>query len=1248
MRSKTQNRLIFLKRRASGNLDNRGLMWYISIMRKSFFPLLVALAILSQPLQAQDSKENSDFKLAVSLYDDKMYDLALEQFKQFTNLFPNSPQSVEARFYIALTQFKLKKYDDARYSFQNFALAYPDNIKAPEAWMKVAEVYITLKNFREAALAFERVKTFNPKSKQAPAALLKAAEYYQKVGEREDAKRVLRVLTQEYSDPEVTLPGHLQYAGLLLDDKDYDGARNECKRVVEVTKDPVLRPRALLLMAQISYNIERYKESEVALDEVIKNFQSSPSYYPSLLLLGSLQMGSGKLADAITTWRKLVDDSLKTPKEVYENALMDLGQASAFNREFKSSLVSFVRAGNIGGMRAGEAWFKAGEIAEKIGDSRAMALYFARAVSDTASPIDRRKVLIGGIKAATLSKDFPEAVRLAAEYRTKYAEDSNLPRILYEAARVCTDELNDYRKAIDFYTEILDKFPQCAYGDDATYGLGRALRLAGDVNEAIQTLESLKKRFPYSELIDRADSEAEYARLFEVKNKETGLEKLALLVGDVIAQQSKGDLGYRLAEIYFHELKDYRQAATQYRFALDAGLDQKLRPDAWLNMARSFDYLNLKSRFSNDPETAGKDAASAIAAYDSLLKKYPEREYADDAALARLKLKTQSARTPVALRKLGTNFLTAASFGRNADKALLELGKAYESVNDMEDAALTFKLVVDRTPQSESAPEALFRLGKALMGLADQDSAAAVLEAFLNKYPVRQEDAEAAALLAQYEAKIGQADRANSLFDLLDKKYSYTNYAHGLDRKRGEAYFTAGDYGKAVEAFTREIGRIQTDYFAAEEVPPELLYKTGYSYEKLGDFTDAKRLYTQYITRVTESEKLGQVYYSLASIARSEGNSELASGYLQESLKHTPASSEEAARLSLEAAGLLFSDGQYVDAIARFDEVAHQTKSDSLRQFLQARMIVCYFRLDNIKEADKRSSEFVKEHPKSTAYAAEFECERGKYFLRKGDSAKALSRLESIAREYKSAPVVPEALYWTGKTYELAERPREAIALYDSVVKHFPGSEMVPQAQLSLGNIYYNLEQWDSAAHFYRILVDSTNRSPELLKYAMNNLALTYKQLKLYDAAMELDRKYIERYPDDEDIVDKKIDVAVLYQNLGYYDQSVVQLQSLLEMGNPAIEAELRYYIGEAYFYKASYQQAILEFLKVPYLVAKRGKVDWTSTSYYMAGQSYEKMSKFDLAMTMYKKIVENKDTDAEFKTAARREIDRVQGILGK
>jgi tetratricopeptide (TPR) repeat protein len=220
--------------------------------------------------------------------------------------------------------------------------------------------------------------------------------------------------------------------------------------------------------------------------------------------------------------------------------------------------------------------------------------------------------------------------------------------------------------------------------------------------------------------------------------------------------------------------------------------------------------------------------------------------------------------------------------------------------------------------------------------------------------------------------------------------------------------------------------------------------------------------------------------------------------------------------------------------------------------------------------------------------------------------------------------------------------------VYDSLLKYYPRSDIIPKTSLSLGNVYYNLEQWDSAARYYKSIVDNEARSPELVKYAMNNLVMAYKELKLFDAALDLDRKYIEKYPDDPDLIDKRIDIGILYQNLGYYDQSILHLQGLMEGGNSDLEAELRYYIGEGYYYKGEYQQAILEFLKVPYLVTKRGKADWISTSYYMAGQCYEKTSKYEQALTMYKQIVERKDTDAQFKTAAQREIDRVQSLIGR
>ncbi|MEK6565664.1 MAG: tetratricopeptide repeat protein, partial [Bacteroidota bacterium] len=203
---------------------------------------------------SQDTKENADFKLAVNLYNDKLYDLALEQFRQFISLYPNTQNGIEARFYLGLAQSKQGSHEDARVTFQNFALAYPENPKAPDAWWNVAEACIAVNNLREAALAFERVKSFHPKSKQAPAALQKAAELFERLKDRESAKKILRSLTQEYASLEV-LPARLKLAEFLTEEAQFDAARNEYKVVADASKDNNLKARALVMMAGSLVNL---------------------------------------------------------------------------------------------------------------------------------------------------------------------------------------------------------------------------------------------------------------------------------------------------------------------------------------------------------------------------------------------------------------------------------------------------------------------------------------------------------------------------------------------------------------------------------------------------------------------------------------------------------------------------------------------------------------------------------------------------------------------------------------------------------------------------------------------------------------------------------------------------------------------------------------------------------------------------------------------------------------------------------
>jgi TolA-binding protein len=280
--------------------------------------------------------------------------------------------------------------------------------------------------------------------------------------------------------------------------------------------------------------------------------------------------------------------------------------------------------------------------------------------------------------------------------------------------------------------------------------------------------------------------------------------------------------------------------------------------------------------------------------------------------------------------------------------------------------------------------------------------------------------------------------------------------------------------------------------------------------------------------------------------------------------------------------------------------------------------------------------------------AASFELEKGLYYYRKEDYVNARKSFDRIVDKYDDSPSAPYALYWTGKTLESTKKQPEALKQYEALMKNYPASPVLPRVYLALGNIYYDSERWDESIRNYRLIVDNPEVEPSLLPVAMSNLIEAYETAGIFDAALQLTRKYLELYPNNEDSFDKKIKIGVLYQRLGYNEQSVLHLQTLLDQAGSDLEGEIRYYIAEANYNKGDFQQAILDFLKVPYLVTKKGKMDWTANSLYMAGQSYEKMGRFDQALVMYQQILDRRGIDEAFRTAAKKEIDRVNLVVKK
>lgn len=1185
-----------------------------------FLVLLIAGALVGQ-----DTRENAEFKLALNLYNSGMYDLAADQFQNFINAYPGTANSIEAKFYLGLTQMKLQRYEDARITLQNFALTYTDNPKAAQALMHVGDAYVAMNNYREAASAYERVRIFYPKSSLAAEALLNAAQYYRASNANEHARKALRTIIQDYSTSSSVSPARLALGEVFLSEGRDELAQSEFIRVIESTTDGSTKARAILLLSRLYMSSGQIADAETLLKRIVSTHRTSPSYADAMFDLGILLKQSGKYTEAIDHLRKVPDDTL-AGSNVREEALLEIGNCyAALNdhaqalKQYDQFLSSFPNSD-----LTSTVLFTAGRTALGAEQFQQSLLYFEKILQSNDDTF-KRKALVHCAEVAVDLHDYTKGIQRYTTFLNTYPSDPFVPDVLMRIGILYEEHLRDYRRALGYYDDITGKFSQSHLVDDALFATARCREALEEFEGAMDAYQELIKQYPSSELTPAAQQRTEFLFDHKLKNLSGALEHLALLLGEQISGTSKAQLAFKLGDIYARDLKNYRSAADQFAIAIDSGLSDEQRVDALFRRARAYHVLS-----DVNPEAASQ----AISYYDAFLQQYPTSTWSDAAGWYCLRLKSKV--TSVSeIRPLIEEELSKRPNTQYRRELLLMLGNA-QSTDRPHEAVATYT----RLAKEYGVETAWLQLGNLYTRLGNTDSAAKAYTTLIRDFPRGVHAAEALWLLANIRMGQKRPDEAVELFERLIAQHFYTSFARRAEPSLGKVYLEARQYDEAIRVFTSIAESDKMNPFPHQE-NHQNIFNLATVYNRKGDKHNAIELYRMYLQHDRRSLIAAEAYFALGVIARDRGKSESASAYFKQA-----AAISGTSVANRELAELLFQSDQFEEAEKQFSVLVRATKNEEEKQYYESRVIISKLRRNDVKSAESSIREFTKAYKNNAALLAEIEYEKGLYHYRKQDYTNARKAFSNVADDYDETKFGAWGEYYLGKIFEVTNKIPDAVKKYESILKKFPKSDVVPRVYLSLGNIRYNAEKYQDAIVQYRRIVESPDAAIDILPYAMNNLIDAYEAMQLYDAALQTTRNFIERFPNDPSIMDKRINVGVLYIRLGYHDQAIVHLQNLLDEAGSDLEAEIRYAIGEAYYYKGDYQQAILEFLKVPYLVTKQGKIDWTATSFYMAGQAYEKMSKFDQAITMYQQIIDRPGIDGTFKAAAKKEIDRVKMVI--
>jgi len=1193
---------------------------------------------------------HSDFRYARELFEEGYFDLAAEQLERCLRDYPGMVDADEAQYLLGEAYLCAGEPEQARAAYLRAAIVYPRSPWAPEALFKVGVALEAAGRPVEAAQAYERVHGFYPEDRHTPKGLQRAAELYELAGDAVRSESAIDLLIEKYPDSEATDAARLIKAGLLMVRGDRAEARHYLERIAARSGIDTMAAAALV-------ELGRLLRGGCELDAAAEAYQKSIEQYP-----GTRQAALAKLELAdLMNFRGLTGDAIRilapmlavSDSALAAQARIEVGDAYYRRGEFEQALKFYdsvsSEAVNRGGLTAGlfsQARLKAAWTAEVMGNlDGAFDRYLRLAgagVRESDSALLRAAVLAGRLER------WEQSAALWAEVLERKKGYDPSGRILFELAQA------RLRAGLPV-GGVMDSIRQDSpWLDEVAYlifieALNSALEKGTPA--AVQP-ERFFWRCPASPLLDSAQVEADFALRHRYRSERL-MERMAELSARAHGSVSPARWALDWGDFYLDEFKDPDKAVEQFDLVIRD--DKSSGEDRSYALERSIRaYLLLLEGALRDEKltSAGAYADSAHHRLDRLVEQAPDAVaiLPLSADLLRYELTASegdSSGTAAAI-EYGRAMLAEFGPGRMSFPALTAYIEA-ELTSGGHDSTGLMKLVdlaeagVQQSPDDRTLARLKLFEVRALAAAGSGDAAVDSAERLNGSLPETPAGAEAELWLIENPGVSTQ--RRCELLEDFRSRYPYLMDVERTARLAAELLELSGQPLEALAARERADaaagwGQPQLDILDAPDEASR--FSRGRTFREAGQLDRAAEEFRIVLNLDPSGERAPAALMALAGIRHHLQEPAEALACLDSLASRFPEAVEmaEGRRLRPE---LLMTLGEYGDARALWLTLSgKETAPDSaLHYAVQA--VVCLYRQGRLEEARVSAKELYsrfKERDDLDRVKALFYLEKGRTLDRAHRYEDARRQYGVVARSYALTPWADAAAYAAALSMLSQGLLDEGAEALERLIEDFPQSELLGDALLSLGLARYRAQKYpDAAVALRRIWEDESARAHWGSAY--DALIATYKDLRFWDAAIRLTRDYLERFPEAPDAIDRRMDIGWFYLQLGEWDEAVRYYRPLLPMADAEREAEIQYYIGEAYFGKGDYRTAILEFLKVK-ILGRKTRLDWGVTALYKAGNSYEKLGDKEGAGRMYRRIIAEMGQDSNYGIAARKRLDEV------
>jgi len=723
----------------------------------------------------------------------------------------------------------------------------------------------------------------------------------------------------------------------------------------------------------------------------------------------------------------------------------------------------------------------------------------------------------------------------------------------------CEEPKPNYSQAQQIYKEILQQYPNYQRQDEVIFRLGQGLMEAGKTGQGVSYLERLVNNYPNSKYIPNAN--LSLAEHFFEDGVLGAAENKYKRVLDFDDDPNYDYALYKLAWVYYNQSR-YRNTVQTLKKVVERsdnelGFEDQAISDLVVAYAEiEGGWKEMRDYFleQRDREFTYDKLADLATIYEGQGKNRPAIDvynyFVDERA--------NHKRVPVWMESIV-----------QARKKIGNFEKTEESINKYVSYLSSDGTWWKKNEGNEGARETAEKFKKASLAfLANKyhnraqdkeetqfyEKAANYYEEYIDRFPSDPASFDMNFFLGDiYLLKIDEYETAAKYYQKVVDLYEEGNVPEEAEEKEIESMVKDAAYG-VVNCYNELVQKHHPDSI--------LVKMAEYAEKNPGETYQAKDKEQGPPSEKEPNERVELLEYEDDFVKASDQYSEL--------FPDTDATPT----VDFVAAEVYKNRGHYKECIDRYENIIENAPNHRYASFAGNSLLEANYVLENWGEVEKWARHLLENEifditPRESLHQAiAFAInEKAKDLKDEGQTQQAASELLRLAEEFPDSKLAPGAIFNAAAIYESGDEVKKAVAQYERLLDKYPKDEKAPEALFVLGAISESRANFGKAAsYFERLGSDKTyvvqDQSPDAdeddktdKQYnehpkagdAVYNAAQLRRAMEDWSSAIETFEKYMETFPERDDIRDVKLKLAYLEKKRDAPEKALERFQSFAD-----------------------------------------------------------------------------------------------------